>query len=78
MVGARGARINLEQVNQCMAMSEWLTAQEAMDRLRLKPQTLYLTDADWKAQLARHIVRDLTPFQTPEGKGSVDAGGVAP
>lgn len=41
MVGARGARINLEQVNQCMAMSEWLTAQEAMDRLRLKPQTLY-------------------------------------
>jgi transcription-repair coupling factor (superfamily II helicase) len=41
----------------------------------LKPQTLYLTDADWKAQLSRHIVRDLTPFQAPESKGSVDAGG---
>jgi transcription-repair coupling factor (superfamily II helicase) len=41
----------------------------------LKPQTLYLTDADWKAQLSRHIVRDLTPFHAPESKGSVDAGG---
>jgi transcription-repair coupling factor (superfamily II helicase) len=40
----------------------------------LKPQALYLTDADWKAQLSRHIVRDLTPFQAPESKGSVDAG----
>ncbi|MBV9550524.1 MAG: transcription-repair coupling factor [Alphaproteobacteria bacterium] len=41
----------------------------------LKPQTLYLDEADWKAALAGHIVRDLTPFQAPESKSSVDAGG---
>ena len=41
----------------------------------LKPETLYLSDADWKAALARHIVRDLTPFQAPESTTSVDAGG---
>ncbi|MES2294568.1 MAG: transcription-repair coupling factor [Pseudomonadota bacterium] len=41
----------------------------------LKPDTLYLNDGEWKTALARHLVRDLTPFQTPEGKTSVDAGG---
>ena len=41
----------------------------------LKPATLYLGDADWKAALAPHIVRDLTPFQAPESTGTVDAGG---
>jgi transcription-repair coupling factor (superfamily II helicase) len=41
----------------------------------LKPETLYLTDTDWKAALARNVVRDLTPFQAPESKASVDAGG---
>ncbi len=41
----------------------------------LKPEALYLTDADWKAALARNIVRDLTPFQAPESSSSVDAGG---
>jgi transcription-repair coupling factor (superfamily II helicase) len=41
----------------------------------LKPGTLYLTDADWKVALSRHIVRDLTPFQAPESTSSVDAGG---
>ena len=41
----------------------------------LKPDTLYLNDSDWKAALARQIVRYLSPFQAPEGKGSVDAGG---
>ena len=41
----------------------------------LKPETLYLTDADWKAVLARNIVRELTPFQAPESTNSVDAGG---
>jgi transcription-repair coupling factor (superfamily II helicase) len=41
----------------------------------LKPVTLYLSDADWKAALAPHIVRDLTPFQAPESRTSVDAGG---
>ncbi len=41
----------------------------------LKPETLYLTDADWKAALAKQIVRELSPFQAPESVGSVDAGG---
>ena len=41
----------------------------------LKPAALYLTDADWKAALAKNIVRDLTPFQAPESTSSVDAGG---
>jgi transcription-repair coupling factor (superfamily II helicase) len=41
----------------------------------LKPETLYLTDADWKAALAKNIVRDFTPFQAPETTNSVDAGG---
>ena len=41
----------------------------------LKPQVLYLTDADWKQALAKNVVRDLTPFQAPETTKSVDAGG---
>ncbi len=41
----------------------------------LKPETLYLTDKEWKDALAHHLVRDLTPFQAPESKTSVDAGG---
>ena len=41
----------------------------------LKPETLYLSDGEWKAALAKHLVRDLTPFQAPESKTSVDAGG---
>ena len=41
----------------------------------LKPETLYLSDSDWKSALARNIVRDLTPFQAPESTNSVDAGG---
>jgi len=41
----------------------------------LNPETLYLSDADWKAALAKNIVRDLTPFQAPESTNSVDAGG---
>ncbi len=41
----------------------------------LKPALLYLTDADWTAALAKHHVRDLSPFQAPESMKSVDAGG---
>src|SRR6185312_17214744 len=41
----------------------------------LKPDALYVTDGEWKSSLARHLVRDLTPFQAPESKISVDAGG---
>jgi len=43
----------------------------------LKPETLYLSDAEWKAALSRNIVRDLSPFQAPESTNSVDAGGRA-
>ena len=41
----------------------------------LKPETLYLNDAELQAALARHLVRSLTPFQAPESMTSVDAGG---
>ncbi|HEY4077484.1 MAG TPA: transcription-repair coupling factor, partial [Rhizomicrobium sp.] len=41
----------------------------------LKPETLYLNDADWKAVLGRNIVRELSPFQAPESTVSIDAGG---
>ena len=41
----------------------------------LKPEALYLTDADWKAALAKNLVRDLSPFQAPESITGVDAGG---
>lgn len=40
-IGSLIARINLEQYNQCISMSDWLTAQQVMQRLGLKPQTLY-------------------------------------
>jgi len=33
--------INLEQYNQCKIMTDWLTARTVLDRLGLKPQTLY-------------------------------------
>jgi len=41
----------------------------------LKPEALYLSDAEWNAAVARHPVRDLSPFQAPESMTSVDAGG---
>ncbi len=41
----------------------------------LPPDQLYLTDAEWQASLARHRVRDLSPFRAPESTKSVDAGG---
>ncbi len=41
----------------------------------LKPALLYLSDAEWGAALAKHNVRDLSPFQAPESTKSVDAGG---
>jgi transcription-repair coupling factor (superfamily II helicase) len=41
----------------------------------LPPERLYLTDAEWKAALAHRPVRELSPFQAPESKNSVDAGG---
>ncbi len=41
----------------------------------LKPEQLYLTDAEWRAALARHPSRELSPFQAPESRYTVDAGG---
>ncbi|MGH6872253.1 MAG: transcription-repair coupling factor [Rhizomicrobium sp.] len=41
----------------------------------LKPETLYLTGAEWQAALAHRDVRALSPFQAPESMHSVDAGG---
>ncbi|HUO88369.1 MAG TPA: transcription-repair coupling factor [Rhizomicrobium sp.] len=41
----------------------------------LKPDTLYLTDAEWGAVLTRHSIRELSPFHAPESTKSVDAAG---
>jgi len=41
----------------------------------LKPETLYLTDAEWNAALSHRDVRALSPFQAPESMNSVEAGG---
>jgi transcription-repair coupling factor (superfamily II helicase) len=41
----------------------------------LAPDRLYLTAEEWNGALARHPVRDLSPFQAPESMTSVDAGG---
>jgi transcription-repair coupling factor (superfamily II helicase) len=41
----------------------------------LPPAALYLTAEDWTEGLAHHLVRDLSPFQAPESKSSMDAGG---
>ena len=41
----------------------------------LKPETLYLSDGEWKAALSHRDVRELSPFHAPESGKSVDAGG---
>ena len=41
----------------------------------LPPEELYLTSEEWSSRLAAHRVRDLSPFQAPESKSSVDAAG---
>jgi transcription-repair coupling factor (superfamily II helicase) len=43
----------------------------------MPPERLYLTAEEWKAALSHRVVRDLSPFQAPESKHSVDAGGRA-
>ncbi|MDE2465533.1 MAG: transcription-repair coupling factor [Alphaproteobacteria bacterium] len=40
----------------------------------LPTSALYLSEQEWTAALARHRVRDLSPFTAPESKTSVDAG----
>jgi transcription-repair coupling factor (superfamily II helicase) len=41
----------------------------------LKPETLYLSDGEWKAALSHRDVREISPFHAPESMKSVDAGG---
>lgn len=41
----------------------------------LKPDTLYLSDAEWKAALGKNILRELSPFQAPDSMTNLDAGG---
>jgi transcription-repair coupling factor (superfamily II helicase) len=77
---ARAAR--LEVIADCFETREQFRHQDpntktikATPYKPLKPDTLYLTEAEWKAALAKNLVRSLTPFQAPESIHSVDAGG---
>jgi transcription-repair coupling factor (superfamily II helicase) len=82
---AKAAR--LEVVGDCYDTRQQFRHQEADSRdggkkaikaapyKPLKPESLYLTDAEWKAILGKNLVRVLTPFQAPESMTSVDAGG---
>ena len=72
----------LELISDCYDTREQFRHQEpdahafkAAPYKPLKPDALYPTDGEWKSALAKHLVRDLTPFQAPESKTSVDAGG---
>ena len=77
---ARAAR--LEVVGDCYDTRQQFRHQDpdkksikAAPYKPLKPEALYLTDAEWKSVLGKHLVRALTPFQAPESVDSVDAGG---
>jgi transcription-repair coupling factor (superfamily II helicase) len=41
----------------------------------LPPERLYLSAEEWTGALAHHGLRELSPFQAPESKTSLDAGG---
>jgi len=43
----------------------------------LPPDRLYLSGAEWDERLAKHPLRQLSPFHAPESKKSLDAGGKA-
>jgi len=77
---AKAAR--LEVVSDCYETRQQFRHQEpdkkaikAVPYKPLKPESLYLTDAEWKAILGKNLARALTPFQAPESMTSVDAGG---
>jgi len=42
----------------------------------LKPESLYLVDADWTAALSAHDAKQFSPFKPVEMSGQVDAGAV--
>jgi transcription-repair coupling factor (superfamily II helicase) len=82
---AKSAR--LEVISDCFETREQFRHQELEARAEgskkvvaapykpLKPDSLYPSDEEWKEALRRHRVRALSPFQAPESKDSVDAGG---
>ena len=76
---AKAAR--LELVKECYDTRRQFRDGENESKIKappykpLKPETLYLLDSEWKAALPKHLVRELTPFQAPESKISMDAGG---
>ncbi len=41
----------------------------------LPPERLYLNEGEWKSAVSHRMTRDLSPFQAPESKHSLDAGG---
>ena len=43
----------------------------------LKPDALYLGEAEWKARLAKAPLARLTPFEAPQGADAIDCGGRA-
>ena len=77
---ARSARFELitdyyETRRQFLKQDDTKNAIKAPPYNPLKPERLYLSDKEWDEALARHVVRELSPFQAPESKTSVDAGG---
>ncbi|MBV9989719.1 MAG: transcription-repair coupling factor [Alphaproteobacteria bacterium] len=81
---AKTARLELVQ-DYYAARKELLTESHEHQKQAIKAppykplprKELYLNDDEWKTQLARRRVRDLSPFQAPESMKSVDAGGRA-
>ena len=71
----------LELVQECYDTRRQFRSGESESKIKAPPykplpaETLYLRDEEWKAALAKHLVRELTPFQAPESKTSLDAGG---
>ena len=74
-------KARLELVEECYDTRRQFREEGAESKIKAPPykplssQTLYLRDGEWKEALSKHLVRDLTPFQAPESKTSMDAGG---
>ncbi len=75
-------KARLEVISDCYETREQFRHQDPNSKAikaapykPLKPETLYLTDAEWQSRLSKNLVRTLSPFQAPESTTSVDAGG---